>query len=747
MKSAELKIDLRLIRYELSHRMEDAILLEDCKGGGSASVDFAVTRWSATVAMCDARDPVSTTIAANVTAQSDCPEPVAAALRVTVDGWSSDHYVLMPAAAYAGNRFAVQASIRAFRCDAIGSRMPVTITNVPRLELGQGPSEIQLKTGDFATPAIAVFDPGRGRGFILACNQASRVGDFAWSLRESDDRSSAEIELRAPGVRERILYNNRVSGDRGVRLKSGESIDLEMRVHEFDCESVQALHNRFFEIWTRWTTVASAVAQCSFSHAWDTLESKYLRQNWVEEYGYFSVGMREVPSQDWQTGWVGGCNSLYPLIAEGNGPTRAKALRTFDFLFEEAQAASGLFRGTFSGGEWHDKGLTLARYSTDGLYFVLKSFLFLEQVGEGGAIKPSWRAGAVRLAKALAKLWSKENQLGQRVDVEAGKVVMGESANAGLAIGGLAIASEMFGRPDWCELARALAEHYYEHYVVPGVITGGPGDMLMCPDSESTAALIESFVALWEVSGDERHLRMAADTARQFASWVVPYDFVFPPQSTFARLDMRTAGTVCANVQNKHSAPGICSLSGVALLKLYRATGEEGFLRMIQLIAHAIPQYMSRADRPLTDRRPRQRWPVMDPGWINERVNMSDWEERREPDEEIRVGEIFGGSTWSEVAMLLTATEVPGIYCELDKQRVTVLDHVEAEWIGEKGAARIQIKNPTRFPARVKILAESDADRLAAIGPLVGQFLPVIEIAPGEEVIHALGNEQPLQLE
>ena len=44
-------------------------------------------------------------------------------------------------------------------------------------------------------------------------------------------------------------------------------------------------------------------------------------------------------------------------------------------------------------------------------------------------------------------------------------------------------------------------------------------------------------------------------------------------------------------------------------------------------------------------RRPGQRWPVMDPGWINERVNMSDWEVRGDSDNEIAVSEILGGST------------------------------------------------------------------------------------------------------
>ncbi len=197
---------------------------------------------------------------------------------------------------------------------------------------------------------------------------------------------------------------------------------------------------------------------------------------------------------------------------------------------------------------------------------------------------------------------------------------------------------------------------------------------------------------------------------------------------------MLTRGTVFANIQNKHSAPGICSLSGDSLLKLFRATGEVRYLELLRDIAHAIPQYMSRSDRPICDIRPGQKWPVMPPGWINERVNTSDWEVRGNPDGDIGVGEIFGGSTWSEVAMLLTWAEVPGIYAQSDTGYLCVFDHVEASWHRENGEKSLQIHNPTPFDATVKILLETSQEAKKPLGPLAGMNFSRVEVGAGQTV-------------
>ena len=113
---------------------------------------------------------------------------------------------------------------------------------------------------------------------------------------------------------------------------------------------------------------------------------------------------------------------------------------------------------------------------------------------------------------------------------------------------------------------------------------------------------------------------------------------------------MKTVGSVFANVQNKHSAPGICTLSGDSLYKVSLWTGDERYLTLMKEITLTISQYMSREDRPIFswDSPPRK----LLPGIICERVNLSDWEGEK------GVGGVFDGSCWCETSNLLVLAEV-----------------------------------------------------------------------------------------
>ena len=81
--------------------------------------------------------------------------------------------------------------------------------------------------------------------------------------------------------------------------------------------------------------------------------------------------------------------------------------------------------------------------------------------------------------------------------------------------------------------------------------------------------------------------------------------YPFSADSEFGRLRIGSTGTVFANVQNKHSAPGICTHSGEALLRLLRATGDARYLHALAAIVRALPQCLSRGDRTISDPLPR----------------------------------------------------------------------------------------------------------------------------------------------
>jgi hypothetical protein len=199
----------------------------------------------------------------------------------------------------------------------------------------------------------------------------------------------------------------------------------------------------------------------------------------------------------------------------------------------------------------------------------------------------------------------------------------------------------------------------------------------------------------------------------------VSYDFEFPPESMFAKAGIRTTGSVYANTQNKHSAPGICTLSGLGLFKLFRATGDRFHLDLLWDIAHGLPQYLPHPLKPLGDAKP---------GHMCERVNMTDWEGLE------RIGETLLMTTWAETSLMLTAIEIPGVYVRPDLSEVFTFDHVTAE-ILESGPHEIRLKiyNPTRLKAKVRIFCENSEE---ARKPLPENYLYdciLIDLMPGAE--------------
>ena len=76
--------------------------------------------------------------------------------------WSAENYVLLPAAAYNGNRFPsrrLRYSPKLYEVQDIGPDKPIIISDVPRLDDADGVSRIQERSGSMATPAIGFHAP------------------------------------------------------------------------------------------------------------------------------------------------------------------------------------------------------------------------------------------------------------------------------------------------------------------------------------------------------------------------------------------------------------------------------------------------------------------------------------------------------------------------------------------------------------------------------------------------------------
>ncbi|OBZ18026.1 hypothetical protein A8L34_00070 [Bacillus sp. FJAT-27264] len=646
----------------------------------------------------------------------------------TFENWSQGNQVLLPGSVYAGNRFqARELPYPPIFKDQHDLRkdLPVTVTNIARLNIGPGESRLYRDTHDLATPAVGIYFPSADVGIWLLVEHNFPEGAIRIVLTENEDRSKAVLSLQIPMKRPTDVESVEALSDFNAQ-------EMRLQAHVFHCKSVTDWLARFAPIRKSISKEQDVPSLIPFSAAWEILETKYNLMNWEEHEKYYSVGLRENHFQDWQCGWVGGGITTYPLLVSGNGTSKERAKDTIDFMFR-TQAESGLFHGIYSQGNYPGDGFDredasrwhLVRKSGDVLYFTMKQIMLLEQQGE--EVPTSWKEGTRRLADAFAQIWDHNRQFGQFLDVHTGEIIVGGSTSGAIIPAGLMLAAS-YWQDDWyANIAREAAQLYVERDLWAGVTTGGPGEILQCPDSESAFALLESLVVLYEFTGEKEWLETARQAAYLCMTWCVSYDFQWPDYTEFGRLGMKTTGTVLANAQNQHSAPGICTLSGDSLLKLFRATGDVLFLELLRDIARTIPQYLSRQDRPI------ESWDedgsILPPGFVNERVNLSAWEGRD------KVGGVFNGSCWSETALMLTIIEIPGLYVQPDTGVYMAFDHIRVELFSEDhgGEMTLRLWNETDFTATISVLSETKQESGRPLGSIhnIGS-LPSLMFASGE---------------
>lgn len=678
-------------------------------------------------------------------ALEDLKAPISLSWQYSHDKWKGTEYVFMPGAVYDGNRMdSRRLPYPPYHAGEKDGKWQEVITDIPHLNKQGKASMIQFLSGDMSTPAMGYFDYD-GQESVLVLSKHKAAGRYTgFTVKEQGKQVSFLVSC--PGVREKKKYFfgelpsgegfypvcDYPSDDEGILLKSGQKLEFTVLCKEFAAKGLEDFWRQFYLI-RETLEQGEEYGTVPFSKAYDAVKEKYVHMNFDGE-GYLRVGAdnTSVPSY-WQAGWVGGGMNTFPFLMEDEDMAKRQALSTLNFIVKRLQKENGWYlpmyaKGKGYGDAFSDSGdsVLLVRKDGDLLYFLLKQLLLLDE----------WKVSVLELSKsvraqadAFVRFFEKNGEVGQFLDMDREVLLQGGTGSGAVVPGALALAYEYFGEEAYLETAEKLAVQYRDRCLKRGVVNGGPGEICQAPDSESAFALLESYVQLYETTGKEIWLEGAKEAFDLAVTWVMSYDFQFPEGSTAKKIGAHTTGTVFANAQNKHSAPGICTLSGNSMLKLYRATGQRRYLEWMKRISHAIPQFVSLKERPIDTLAEK----ALLPGFINERVQTSDWEGRH------TVGEFLYGSNWPETSMLLTYVEIPGVYVDLDRDIMICSDHVKAEVLDKtEQTVVLSLKNPTPYDARVTILAEHGKSG-KKLGHLYFGRMEKILVAAGDETVVTAG--------
>lgn len=664
-------------------------------------------------------------------------QPISISLEFIDEEWTGREYVFMPAAVYDGNRLeSKRIPYPPFHAGRRSEGWDRVITDIPHLNKEGEKSGISMRSGDMSTPAMGYFIEDQREGVLILANHIVHGRYTGFTVSEMENQ--AVFGVSCPAVREEQKYFfgelpdgsgfyptcEAPSDDEGMMLREGERVEIEIRYFRFPAENLNQYFTKFNELREE---MEQGQEFCSipFSKAYDAIKEKYIHMNFTDE-GYYRVGTENhVPPSYWQSGWVGGGMNSYAFLLEDNGLARSQSLSSLKFITEHLQMENGWYIPMYANGQRYgdnflnkDSPVLLVRKDADLLYFLIKQAFYLKSQGE---LTEQMESSITRQADAFVRFYQKNGQLGQFINMEQETILQGDTASAAIASAALALAYEYFKMPEYLKTAEALGVLYWEEYLKKGMLNGGPGEICQAPDSESAFGFLESCVQLYETTGKEKWLQASREAFELAITWVMSYDFHLPERSTAAKMKAHTRGTVFANAQNKHSAPGICTLSGNSMLKLYRFTGDQKYLNWMSRISHSLSQFVSLQERPIDTLAGR----ALPAGYINERVQTSDWEGKE------TIGEFLYGSNWPEVTMLLTYVEIPGIYLDLDRRVLQCSDHIIAEIVkDDEREMLIKICNPTPYDAVVTLMIDHSMDPVS-IGHQYFEDMQKIEISAG----------------
>ena len=175
-----------------------------------------------------------------------CENSANVGIRIQIDEWNPENYLLMPSVAYNGNRFesrSIAYSPKLLDPRDIGKDKEMIISDVPRLNKRDGLSRIQERSGAMATPSFFYFSSRQSEAFGFLSGQGNSWGDYGYSFSEARDRKKAVFSLRSPLVREYYKYNIasnvEATPDVPANFKKGDVVNFYFRTYCFQARFIE----------------------------------------------------------------------------------------------------------------------------------------------------------------------------------------------------------------------------------------------------------------------------------------------------------------------------------------------------------------------------------------------------------------------------------------------------------------------------------------------------------------------------
>ncbi|MCP4552552.1 MAG: hypothetical protein GY834_11040 [Bacteroidetes bacterium] len=640
-------------------------------------------------------------------------------LGLEFEEWDKENFICAPGASYNGGRFhRIKAIYPPFHPPELWKKdIPLITSIMPGLDIDKPNSQMDLLLSEITSPMVGIWLKKKNKGIWIKTTQQGIVGNNGFSIREDLNTKKLILDLMTPVVRENIRCHGASampSWDIGQNLKKGDKTGLEMTIYTFDCRSIKDFYGYFRNILIQENPKPMlSENQLPLSESWKLIETLHNKKKWSETYSYYHAGFIPpfIEADSWSAGFTGGLALSYALLNQGNELSQKRALRNLDFFFSEGgQSDAGIFYATSDGENWGGDNYWVTegigtsdwlhiRRSGDQLYFVIKHFKLLEARNQKSTIQKSWLEKTKKCADALCKIWENNKQFGHYINPNTLEIRVGNSDAGDIIPAALAECAAYFDNKRYLETAEESLTFYYYDFMSKGFTVGCAPDAVCAPDCESAVNLLESLVAVFEITQNKDWLKKAHHYSDYVRTWFYTYDVKLPPESFYGRLGIQTTGACYANSQNRCGVPNICTLSGDVFWKLYRYTKDEHVLHLIQECVHNTQQYVSRKDRPITTIKGK----ILSEAVIHECIQTGDW---AGPTGEIPYEY---PTSWAEVAQLLSICEIPGIYLVSDQARLFVVDHLDVEITSnDENELTLQITNRTKFDSKTRLYVECE---------------------------------------